>query len=82
MNDYYEFIIGVYANDTQFFINSIKFELSKAILQKSNRERNKILRRIKSDLLLVFGIKIEGVDNTPSRIIELLNIINALLNNE
>ncbi len=82
MKDYYEFIIGVYVNDTQFFFNSIKFELNKIILQKNNRERNKILRRIKSDLLLVYGIKVEGVDNTPSRIIELLNIINALLNNE
>ncbi len=82
MKNYYDFIISVYENDTDTFFKFVEFEYKIAIYQRNSTKRNNLLRVIKTQLLLVYSIKVEGVIHTPSKIVELLNIINSHLNNE
>lgn len=75
-------LLSVYANDTNTFINFIEYEYKIAINYTNSKERTSLLRAIKTQLLVVYGVKVEGVPDTPSKIVDLLDIVNSHLNNE
>jgi hypothetical protein len=82
MFDYFNIVQSVYENDTFLFLNLVEKEYQIAINQTSTNKRNSLLRALRTQLLLVYGKKVEGVCKTPSRIVDLLDLIENHFNNE
>lgn len=57
----------------------MEYEFKIAIDYKNKQKRTRLLRAIQMKLLVVYGIKVEGVSDTPSKIVDLLQTIDSLL---
>ena len=57
----------------------MEYEFKIAIDYKNKQKRTTLLRAIQMKLLVVYGIKVEGVSDTPSKIVDLLQTIDSLL---
>lgn len=79
MREYYDLTISVFEKDTNAFIDIMEYEFKIAIDYKNKQKRTTLLRAIQMKLLVVYGIKVEGVHQTPSKIVDLLDIVNSLL---
>lgn len=79
MREYYDLIISVFEKDTNAFMDIMEYEFRVAIDYKNKQKRTTLLRAIQMKLLVVYGIKVEGVTNTPSKIVDLLELVNSLL---
>ncbi len=79
MREYYDLIISVFEKDTNAFMDIMEYEFIVAIDYKNKQKRTTLLRAIQMKLLVVYGIKVEGVSDTPSKIVDLLELVNSLL---
>lgn len=79
MREYYDLIISVFEKDTNAFMDIMEYEFRVAIDYKNKQKRTTLLRAIQMKLLVVYGIKVEGVSDTPSKIVDLLELVNSLL---
>ncbi len=79
MREYYDLMISVFEKDTNAFMDIMEYEFIVAIDYKNKQKRTTLLRAIQMKLLVVYGIKVEGVSDTPSKIVDLLELVNSLL---